>query len=287
MASLLLFLPSIAIQAENQENMIRIKGSDTMLQAILSLGESFSTLQYPKKIRILVTGGGSGNGIAALLNGHTDIASTSRALTPQEEQMALKRFKKIPVDHVVALDAVTVFVHPSNPLRVISVENLAKIFGKNSPFRSWIQFAQAVPGCMNQEIVRISRKNNSGTYGFFRESLLGDQSQFVADLLTVEHSSDVVDQVAKSPCAIGYSSMAQENGQPVKTLCISTNGSLESACLYPIASTIYNHAYPFARSLHMYTLGTPSGLVQQFLDWVNSSQGRKIFGQAGFVSIPN
>ena len=265
------------------ETLIRTKGSDTLARVAVQWAEAFR--KRVPNVRLMVDGGGSGNGIAAMVNGHVEIAHTSRPLKKGEAQLIAKRSGVAPVAHVVGLDAVTIMVHRNNPLHGISLARLAEIYGKKGRFSSWSDLGVKVPGCPDQRIVRISRKNRSGTYAFFRNAILGKGHHFHPGMETLGASEEVVRRVSEEACAIGYGGMAYVTSW-VKTLCIFTGQGTQSACVPPTAAFTLDRSYPLARPLFMYTLGPPQGQVKAYLDWVMGSEGQEILRRTGYVVPP-
>jgi phosphate transport system substrate-binding protein len=263
-------------------NIIRIKGSDTLANVAVEWGKVY--LEQNTSSKIIVSGGGSGNGIAALINGHVEIASTSRKLRQREKRLIMKQSADKPYAITVGLDAVSVAVHNNNPLNGISLPQLADIYRAKAKYNNWSDLGVTVPGCKSGEIMRVSRKNNSGTYAFFRKTIFGKRSHFHRSLVTYGHSKDVVDHVAKNPCAIGYSGMAFLNSS-VKTLCVAKT-STNKGCVPPTAAFTLNQKYPLSRPLFMYTLGEPKGNTRDFLSWILGEEGQHILRKAGFVSPP-
>lgn len=261
--------------------MLQNKGSDTMVNIAQALAESYRKVR--PTLGIAVTGGGSGTGIAALINGTVDIANSSRDIKPKEREDAESKSKKKVVEHVVAFDALAVYVHPSNPMKQISREQLACIYGEGGTCAKWTDVGVEVPGCAGQEIVRVSRQSNSGTYAFFREWVLGEKKDFKLGSRDMQGSKDVVDLVAGTPCAIGYSGMGYNNAT-VKAMCVSKDGT--AACVVPSMATALDKTYPIARALYMYTLGEPTGEAARYLDWIRSDEGQVIVEHAGFAPLP-
>ncbi len=268
--------------ASGGDRLIRIKGSDTLAAVASEWGEAFS--QDKLGLTINVSGGGSGNGIAALINGHVEIASTSRKLRDREKRLMLKKNQEKPYSITVGLDAVSVLVHNNNPLNGISLPQLAAIYGAKGTFSKWSDLGVTVPGCESGKIVRVSRKNNSGTYSFFRQTIFGKRAHFNRGIKTHGRSQDLVDHVADEPCAIGYSGMAFLNSS-VKTLCVAKTSAMQD-CVPPTAAFTLSEKYPLSRPLFMYTLGEPKGNMRDFLSWIRGSEGQNILRKAGFVSIP-
>ncbi|MBF0628020.1 MAG: phosphate ABC transporter substrate-binding protein [Magnetococcales bacterium] len=263
---------------------IHIKGSDTLFKALKEWTKVYQ--EREPGVRIEVTGGGSGNGIAALLNGHIEIASSSRPLRKREMQIfAKKHGGNELVTHVVARDAVSVVVHPSNPIHGLSLQQLTEIYSKQNHAPTWEELGVTVPGCPDQKILPISRKNNSGTYLFFRQAILDQNEHFDANTISMDASDAIVTMVAQMPCAIGYSGMAFVTNA-VKTLCISKIHQSNAPCVPPTTASTVDQAYPLARSLYLYTLGEPGGEIKKFLDWILSPEGREILTRTGYIPPP-
>ena len=267
--------------AVNPPAHIRIKGSDTMASLTMHWAKTYQS-RMPN-VTMEVTAGGSGNGIAALLNGHVEIANTSRLLKSQEVRQMTRRSWKQPVMFVVGLDAVSVIVHPLNPLNGVSLRQLGEIYGRKGTIRRWRDMGINVPGCEERNIVRVSRKNNSGTYRFFRDDIFSRRRHFHINLEVAETSEDVVQKVAETPCAIGYSGMSFVT-VATKTLCI-TEGN--DPCVPPTPAFTRDKSYPLARPLFMVTLGPPKGVVKEYVQWVIGPEGQRILRKFGFVSAPS
>lgn len=267
-------------QATNgMRTMIQNKGSDTMVNVVQAWAEEYRTKK--PNVAIAVSGGGSGTGIAALINGTTDIANASREMKPEEREGAVKNTGKPPVEHLVAHDALAIYVHPSNPLTRITKTQLASIYGEKGTSTRWSDLGVEIPGCSKQRIVRVSRQNNSGTYQYFREWAVG-KGDLKLGSLDMQGSKDVVDLVERTPCAIGYSGIGYQT-HGVKVLCVAMEDDGE--CFEPTPENTLHHRYPISRGLYMYTLGVPTGEVAAYLDWVRSDAGQAIVERSGYVAI--
>ncbi|MBF0422220.1 MAG: substrate-binding domain-containing protein, partial [Magnetococcales bacterium] len=163
-------------------NQIHIKGSNAMVGAL----QAWTTAYHESNPGIFfdVDGGGSGNGIAALINGHVDIAVTTRGLKARETRLISHRSGAMPVTHIVGQDALSIIVNPANPINGVTMNQLARIFGSGSGFSTWSDLGVEVPGCSDNIIQRISRKNNSGDYFYFRETILNEHTHFHPSLIT-------------------------------------------------------------------------------------------------------
>ena len=159
------------------------------------------------EVAIAVSGGGSGTGIAALINGTVDIANASRKLKDKELDLA-KKGGQDPIEHIVGYDALAVYLHNNNPISSLSIPKLAEVYGEDGEIDNWADLGVEVPGCKNQQMVLVSRQNNSGTYAYFREAVLGKRRDYKLGTRDMHGSKDVVDLVENTPCAIGYSGLA-------------------------------------------------------------------------------
>jgi len=259
--------------------LIQNKGSDTLLTVAQAWAEEYKTID--PTVSVAVTGGGSGTGISALINGTVDIANASREIKPEEIEAARANGQD-PKQYVVGFDALAVFVHPDNPMDQFALDQLADIYGEGGTVESWSQLGVTVPGCGSDEIVRVSRQNNSGTFVYFQESVLGVERDFRLGSRDMHGSKDVVDLVANTPCAIGYSGLAYATDN-VKMPCILTRDG--SACVAPSVDTAIDRSYPIARPLFMYTDGEPQGKVKEYLDWILSEEGQCIIQDRGYAPV--
>jgi phosphate transport system substrate-binding protein len=262
-----------------QREIIQNKGSDTLVNVAQSWAEAYQSVN--PNVVVAVTGGGSGTGIAALINGTVDIANSSRAMKESESEQANASGRE-PVEHIVGYDALAVYLHANNPIESLSIPQLAEIYGDGGNTAKWSDIGVEVPGCKGQEIVVVSRQNNSGTYAYFREAVLGGKRDYRLGTRDLHGSKDVVDLVEKTPCAIGYSGLAYATDH-VKMACISTDDA--SACVEPTVATAIDGSYPIARPLFMYTSGMIAGAVAEYLDWIMSDAGQCIILEKGYAPV--
>jgi len=255
---------------------IQNKGSDTLVNVAQAWAEAYQLVK--PDVVVAVSGGGSGTGIAALINGTVDIANSSRSIKDKEIELA-KSNGQDPVQHIVGYDALAVFIHPDNPIDEMTNDQLAQIYADGGTYTKWTDLGVEVPGCENQEIVVVSRQNNSGTYAYFREAVL-DKQDFRLGTRDMHGSKDVVDLVEHTPCAIGYSGLAYAN-DTVKMPCIAPQ--IGSACVHPTVATASDGSYPIARPLFMYTNGEPTGFVGDYLNWIKSDEGQCIILNKGYA----
>lgn len=272
----LVFLAACGSGDERQ--LIQNKGSDTLVNVAQAWAETYQTVD--PTVVVAVSGGGSGTGIAALINGTVDIANSSRELKPEEIELA-QQGGHDPVEHIVGYDALAVYLHRDNPIDTLNIAQLAAIYGDGGAAVKWSDLGVVVPGCSDQTIVVVSRQNNSGTYEYFREAILGD-GDFRLGTRDMHGSKDVVDLVENTPCAIGYSGLAYATDH-VKMACISQKEG--EPCVTPSEATAKDGSYAIARSLLMYTNGQPTGGVARYLDWIKSDAGQCIIMHQGYAPV--
>ncbi len=259
--------------------LIQNKGSDTLVNVAQAWAEAYRKVD--SDVAVAVSGGGSGTGIAALINGTVDLANASRAMKDKEVQLAESKGQK-PVQHIVGYDALAVFLHKDNPLETISIPQLAEIYGEEGKTESWTELGVEVPGCKGQEMILVSRQNNSGTYAYFRKAVLGKRRDYKMGTRDMHGSKDVVDLVEKTPCAIGYSGLAYATDH-LKLACIAKSEG--SDCVKPSVATASDGTYPIARPLFMYTNGQPKGKIKKYLDWILSDAGQCIILEKGYATV--
>jgi phosphate transport system substrate-binding protein len=282
------FSASLAVQAADR-TVIQNKGSDTLVNVAQAWAEAYPEIN--PNVAVAVSGGGSGTGIAAMINGTVDIANASRNMKDKEISKA-KSMGQNPIEHVVGYDALAVFIHQNNPAETLSIEQLAQIFGRGGKATKWSDLGVKVPGCDSDDIVVVSRQNNSGTYAYFKKAVLksaADKKQIVKGsfrqgTLDMHGSKDVVDLVEKTPCAIGYSGLAYATDH-LKMVCVAseTGGS----CVSPSVATASDRSYPIARPLFMYTNGEPKGEIKNYMDWILGDDGQCILVKKGYAPVRN
>lgn len=253
------------------------KGSDTLVNLALAWAERYQQL-FPN-VEISVTGGGSGTGIAALINRTVDIANASREIKPEEIQQA-KDNGVDPVEHVVARDAIAVIVNPSNTISQLTLQQLSDIF--SGKINNWKEL-----GGENRIIVRLSRETNSGTHVFFLENVirLGDPNNktlFSTDTLLLPSSEGITAETRDNPNVIGYDGLGYVTPD-VKVIAVGK--SYAGPFVLPSAESVNNGQYPVARDLYMYTNGQPTGAIADYLNWIMTAEAQAIVTQLGFVPI--
>jgi phosphate transport system substrate-binding protein len=277
--ALLCLAASIAAPDVAARTQIQNKGSDTLVNVAQAWAEAYQTVD--PEVAVAVSGGGSGTGVAALINGTVDIANASRSMKKKEIGMAEKA-GVTPVEHIVGFDALAVYLHAKNPLKALTIAQLKEIYARGGGATKWTDLDVEVPGCKGQQIVVVSRQNNSGTYAYFKKAVLGKKGKYRQGTLDMHGSKDVVDLVEKTPCAIGYSGLAYATDH-LQLACIG-KGSVDN-CVLPSPASAADKSYPIARPLFMYTNGEPSGVVKQYLDWVMSDTGQCIIQEKGYAPI--
>jgi phosphate transport system substrate-binding protein len=260
---------------------IRITGSDTMVNLVQAWAENYKEVR--PTVSVQVAGGGSGVGIAGLIDGTLDIAAASREMKGDERQRAIVRNGVEPREFTVALDALAVYIHKDNPLDVFSIEELAEIYGERGWIVKWSQLGVRNLACASDQIIRVGRQNSSGTYAYFRDVVLGGMREYKMGSIDQSGSKDVVALVSRTPCAIGYSGIAFVTAG-VKALKLSARKGQPSVT--PSPATVIDRSYPIARPLYLYTAREPTGQVKAFLDWVLAREGQQIVRDLGFVPIP-
>lgn len=256
---------------------IENKGSDTMVNLALAWAERYQAQH--SDIRISVTGGGSGTGIAALLNGTVDIANASRQI--KDEEVAEAQSKGInPVEFIVARDAIAVIVNPANPVAELTLQQIADIY--SGKFNNWSEV-----GGEDRPIVRLSRETNSGTHVYFLETVLrlGDgenKTLFSMDTLLLPSSEGIISEVRQNPNSIGYDGLGYVP-QDVKTIAIA--GEAGQPYVLPSIESVNDRSYAIARDLYMYTNGQPAGAIQDYIEWIFSDEAQTIVAELGFVPI--
>jgi len=255
---------------------IRVEGSDTMVNIAQAWAEKYHAKHADMSVQVL--GGGSGVGIASLIDGNCDMANTSRKMTEKELKRAKSKRNAEPIEHVVGYDALAIYVHKNNPLDEISIEDLAEIYGDGGKLTKWSQLGVKNPG--GDDIVRVSRQNSSGTYAYFREVVMGPNRDFRLGSIDQSGSKDVVALVSKTPTSIGYSGMGYHTPD-VKMLRVAKKKG--ETAIAPTVETAKNDKYPITRPLQIYTIGQPTGAVKQYFDWINGAEGQQIVLDLGYV----
>lgn len=272
----LVMFTSSAFAAGNK-NSIQIKGSDTMVNLGQAWAEKF--MEKNPGDFVAVTGGGSGTGIAALLNSTCDIAECSRSMKKKEIELAENKGIE-PVEYIVALDGIAVVVSPKNPVGKLTVGQLRDIF--MGTITNWREL-----GGEDKTIVILSREVNSGTHVFFKEHVLraGNEKgpeEFSPASLLMSSSQAIADEVAQNSNAIGYYGMGYISPQQ-KVIAVAKDD--KSEYVSPTTDNVVTGKYPVSRPLYLYTNGKPQGLVKKFIDYAFSKEGQDIVVKTDFVPV--
>jgi phosphate transport system substrate-binding protein len=273
---------SVQAAKKGKKQSIQNIGSDTMVNLAQAWAEEYGAVV--PGVSVEVSGGGSGVGIAALINGTADIANCSRQIEPEEAEKARKVSGKDPKEFLVGYDGLAIFVHKNNPLDEISVEELSDIYREGGKIETWSQLGVAkIPGAQNDKIIRVSRQNNSGTYHYFREVVVGKKADYKLGSLDMNGSKDVVELVGKTPGAIGYSGLGYAT-PAVKIVKVAKKKG--ETAVVPTNASVLDKTYAIARPLFMYTPGEPSENAKKYLDWIISDAGQKVVETSGYVPLP-
>jgi phosphate transport system substrate-binding protein len=268
-AGLLLALGAAAVAA--QQRNITIKGSDTMV----ILGQRWAEV-YMKKtpgVTVQVTGGGSGTGIAALINGTTDIAESSRPMKDKEMADCKAKRGKDVLELPVAVDGLAVYVHESNPVHELTLAQIRAIY--TGAVKNWKEV-----GGRDERIILYSRENNSGTYVYFKEHVL-ENADFYPTAQTLPGTAAVINAVAKDRRGIGYGGIAY--GKGIKHLRVKKDD--KSPAVEPSIVEVLAARYPISRHLYWYFAGAPSGDLKDFAAWVLSKDGQAVVENVGYYPL--
>jgi len=245
---------------------VTLRGSDTMVLLVQRWAARFD--EAHPTIAVEVSGGGSGTGLAALENGTADIASASRAIRP-EERARIERARGARVEeHRVAIDAVAVYVHPSNPIEALSLDELRALYTGRA--RAWPSDGRA--------IVLYSRENSSGTYAYFKERVLHD-ADFAPEVQPLPGTAAVLYAVSRDRFGLGYGGVARPRAVRVVPLRVG------DAIVAPTRQEAHAGRYPLARPLYLYTLEGARPSVARFVDWVRGPEGQALVEDQGFFPV--
>lgn len=261
---------AIAIPAFAQRP-VTIKGSDTMVIMNARLAETFMA-KNPGNV-IQVTGGGSGVGIAALINGTTDVAASSRPIKTSEKDKLKQRFQTLGFELPIAKDGLSVYLHASNPVKDLTLAQIRDIF--TGKLTNWSQV-----GGKNAPIILYSRENSSGTYIYFRDYVLMGRD-FSPRAQTLQGTAAVVNAVANDPNGIGYGGAAYAKG--LKPAGVKKDD--KSPAVLPTLDTVRTGEYPISRYLYLYTRAKPTGALKSFVDWAQSAEGQAIVVKTGYFPL--
>ncbi len=258
-------------------SIIENKGSDTIVNLALAWAEEYQLIN--PTVQLSVTGGGSGTGIAALINGTVDIANASRKMKDEEKETALSNGSD-PVEFVIARDAIAIIVNLENPVDNLTLQQISDIY--SGKINNW----QEVGG-EDRPIVRLSRETNSGTHVYFLEVVIRmgqkeNKTLFSQDTLLLPSSEGIGAEIRQNPNAIGYDGLGYVTDD-LKVVGVAIRDGGEY--ILPSPESVNNGKYPIARDLYMYTNGQPTGIIKEYLVWIMSSEAQLIVTELGFVPI--
>lgn len=253
------------IRQQQTPAIIRIKGSDTMV--LLTRRWAADYMRQNPGVSIYAEGGGSGTGIRALIEGSADIAAASRTLTPQESKQLARLHRSVGISYLVAKDALSVYVHPDNPVKDLTLKQLKEIFG--GTVVNWSEV-----GGLDAPIMVLIRPPNSGTYLYFQEHIL-EEADYSAAATVAPTTAAVVAAISHQSNAIGYGGIAY--GDSIYHCRINGIPPTESSVRYDL--------YPLTRYLYLYTVDKPRGAKQRFLNWVLKKEGQEIVRETGYFPL--
>jgi phosphate transport system substrate-binding protein len=249
---------------------ITVKGSDTMVILAQKWAEVY--MKSHQETVIQVTGGGSGTGISALINGATDICNSSRPMKQTEMDKLKERYASLGVEIPCAKDGITIFLNESNPVKELTIKQLSNIFSGKT--RNWKEV-----GGPDQDIKLYGRENSSGTYVFFKDNVV--KTDYAASCQTLPGTAAVVNAVSKDKFGIGYGGAAYAEG--VKHCAVKKDDKSPSFVATP--ETIKTGKYPITRYLYMYVCNRPTGEIKAYIDWILSAEGQKLVTEIGYFPV--
>ncbi len=252
------------------EGSITVQGSDTLLNVATAWSDGF--MDANPGVDISVQGGGSGTGIAALLNGTADFANASREIK-DEELAEAETLGVDPVEHKVAIDGIAVVVNPANDVEALTMEQLGQIF--RGEITNWKDVGGA-----DKEIVLLSRDSSSGTYEYFKEEVVAaedENAEYAASAKLLPSNQAIADEVAANEAGIGYIGLGYLTDAVSVVAIDGVKASVETAT---------DGSYPISRYLYMYSNGEVDGVMQAYLDWILGAEGQQLVEDEGFVPLP-
>ena len=253
------------------DDVITVKGSDTMV----ILAQRWAEVYMSKKsdVTIQVTGGGSGVGIAALINGTTDLCNSSRPMKPSEREKLKQRYNTLGVEIKVAKDGLSIYENAAGSISELTLEQIKDIY--TGKITNWKDV-----GGPNAKIIVYGRENSSGTYVYFKDVVLGGDD-FTATMQSMPGTAAVVNAVAKDRYAIGFGGAAYAKG--IKFIKVKKDAN--SPGFEPIAENVKSGDYPISRFLYIYTRSKPTGAIKEYIDWILSSEGQELVSKVGYFPV--
>jgi len=268
---LIIIIGILSLGFIQSKKVITVKGSDTMVILAQRWAEKYMSAN--PGVVIQVTGGGSGTGIAALINGTTDICASSRPMKPSEREKLKARYNTLGVEIKTARDGLSIYFHESNPVKELTLQQVKDIY--TGKITNWKEL-----GGNDSRIIVYGRENSSGTYVYFKDNILGG-ADFVSSMQSLPGTAAVVNAVSKDRNAIGFGGAAYAVG--VKDAAIKVDA--KSKAFLPTPENIKSGDYPIARFLYMYTRTRPSGDIKNFIDWILSQEGQSIVNEVGYFPV--
>lgn len=261
----LLLLSSCTLKTEPRLDIIRLKGSDTMLE--LARRWTAGYMEQNKDISIYVQGGGSATGFKELTRGNVDIAMASRVINSYEVHELSTKYNTVGLNFLVAKDALSIYINPENPVSNLTLIQLRKIF--DGRITNWNQV-----GGFDEPITVVLRPPSSGTYFYFKRYVLENEN-YTSNSFSLPTTKKVVNYVLDNRNAIGYGGLAY--GTNVKHAHINSIAANEE--------NVRNREYPLTRYLYMYTVDKPTGNIKKFIDWIISAEGQKLVREVGYIPL--
>jgi len=262
-------LLSVGFTYDNK--VITVKGSDTMVILAQRWAEKY--MEKHPGVTIQVTGGGSGVGIAALINGSTDIANASRPMKPSEREKLKQRFNSLGVEIKTAKDGLSVYVNDKNSVKELSIQQIKDIY--TGKITNW----KAVGG-KDAKIIVYGRENSSGTYVYFKDNVLGGLD-FTATMQSMPGTSAVVNAVVKDANSIGFGGAAYAKG----IIMVAVKKDANSKAYEPNEENIKSNNYPITRFLYLYLKTRPTGEMKDYIDWILSAEGQALVSKVGYFPV--
>jgi phosphate transport system substrate-binding protein len=266
---LLAAIMGFGFYSDNQ--VITVKGSDTMVILAQRWAEKY--MEKHSGVTIQVTGGGSGIGIAALINGSTEIANASRPMKPTEREKLKQRYNSLGVEIKSAKDGLSIYLNQSNIVKELTIQQVKDIY--TGKITNWKDV-----GGKDSKIIVYGRENSSGTYVYLKDNVLGGED-YTSSMQSMPGTAAVVNAVAKDKNAIGFGGAAYAAG--IKDAAIKKDAS--SKAYLPSETNIKSGDYPITRYLFMYTRTRPTGVVKEYIDWILSSEGQEIVAKVGYFPV--
>ena len=271
--SIAVLTAALALATSAQADILTVKGSDTLVVLAQKWAEAYMTKNPDTKIQ--VTGGGTGTGFAALQNKTTDLCNASRKIKPAEIATCIKAFGKRPTEYKVCLDGLSVYVSADNPVKELTVAQIADIF--NGKTKNWKEVGGA-----DAPITVYSRENSSGTYEFFKENVLQGKD-FASSAQTMPGTAAVLQAVAKDKNGIGYGGAAY--GAGAKHLKVKKDDA--SPAVEPTEENVIKGTYPIWRYLYVYVNpALDKGDIAKYLTWIRGDEGQKVVKDVGYFPLP-